>query len=366
MNRYILYISIAMLTACTSSKNNEIRNLSEDFPTIIELKSEVLNIPSDSLDDCEDMEIIGEWCVVKGSTGDKVTTAVNLKDGRCVKLISKGRGPNELGSNTSVTICDNSMYITNNFSYNEQELKCISISESEGEITSKTEPIKVNDYFTYGPKVILSNGLTMFYAINNMKYDESPYRLVVFNSSGDSVCQIGDIMPLQYASESIKDIRGANWSGCYAKLYGSNRFAFASQVGVYFEFYDFKGDNKYEMLRHIYSKSHYDSRTIEGEFPMRVTGPTDDCIYGFIDLAASDKNYFALYCGKTKAELDTEDFNLNGNEIYSYSANGKPLNHYKLDRTVRNIAVSHNGEYLYAWSPNPETLEPEILIYQIP
>ncbi|MBE6334582.1 MAG: hypothetical protein E7071_07165 [Bacteroidales bacterium] len=364
MNRYILYISIAMLTACTSSKNNEIRNLSEDFPTTIELKSEVLNIPSDSLDDCEDMEIIGEWCVVKGSTGDKVTTAVNLKDGRCVKLISKGRGPNELGSNTSVTICDNSMYIANNFSYNEQELKCICISESEGEITSCPRNIKVADYLTYGPKIVLPNGYSLFNIQNNVKYTDSPYRLTVYNSLGDSICQIGDMMPLQYASESIKDIRGANWSGGYAKLHGSNRFAFASQVGVYLEFYDFKGDNKYEMLRHIYSKVHYDSRTLESGFI--VKGPTDDCIYGFIDLAASDKNYFALYCGKTKAQLNTEGFNLDGNEIYSYSANGKPLKHYKLDRKVSNIAVSHNGEYLYAWSPNPETLEPEILRYKLP
>ncbi len=364
MNRYILYISIAMLTACTSSNNNEMRNLSEDFPTTLELKGEILNIPSDSLDDCEEMDIIGEWCVVKGSTGDKVATAINLKDGRCVKLISKGRGPNELGSRTSVTICDNSMYITNDFSYNEQELKCICISESEGEITSGPKYIKVADYLTYGPKIVLPNGYTLFNIQNNVKYAESPYRLTIFNSIGDSICQIGDMMPLQYANESVKDIKSANWSGHYAKLYGSNRFAFASQVGVYLEFYDFKGDNKYGMQRHIYSKAHYDSRTLESGFI--VTGPTDDCIYGFIDLAASDKNYFALYCGKTSVQLKTQGFNMEGNEIYSYSANGKPLNHYKLDRTVSNIAVSHNGEYLYAWSPNPETLEPEILRYRLP
>ena len=72
----ILFVIMFIAVSCSSSDKVQIRDLSKDFPTTIELQGEVMNIPSDSLDDCLYFDIIGNYGVVCGQYGSRILTTI--------------------------------------------------------------------------------------------------------------------------------------------------------------------------------------------------------------------------------------------------------------------------------------------------
>ena len=359
----LVTVLIIFSLSCSSNKQeSEIRELTQDFPQTINITGQVLNIPSDSLDDCQKMKIIGNFCYIFSKSGDKFITTIDLDNGNIQKLIKKGRGPNEYSRPNFID--SDTCFIIGQENYATLSCKYAKILNDKDSLAIYYDNISTNDSIFEVPMLILSKENILYFPFSSLKYQGFPFRYVLYSSLGDSLTSIGDMYPLQCANEDIKDVRLANWNGHHIKLVGSDLFAYFSMAGCYIEFYNATNWDECVISRYIYSKPRYEKRDLGNG--MMVAGIADECIYGFVDATASKNEYYALYNGKTSYEMKACNYNYTALDIYQYSAKGKPQNHFKLDREVNKIAVSSDGKYLYAFSPNPESLEPEIVRYALP
>ncbi len=362
MNR-ILFVIIFLAVSCSSSELGQIRDLSKDFPTTIELKGEVMNIPSDSLDDCLYFDIIGNFGVVCGQSSSRILTTINLNNGSINKYLTKGRGPGEF-SNFNFLVSDSLYYlmqISPTMYYNTSDY--YKLCGSGDELISEYGSFVVNDSLYTTPSVLLSSANLIYDLSMSTPYFDGPMRCAVYDNSGELMDSIGNILDLKESYVNDLEFNLANFGGCYSKLRGVDCFVFSPFRGAYLEFYDCSDILNISMHRVVYSIPKMNVEVIEGGYSAR---PTPDCILGFTDIASSAENYYCLYVGITQEEAIARRYNNSSPDVYLYSANGKPLHHYKLDRGVMNIAVTPDGKFLYAWSPNEETLEPQIVRYALP
>jgi hypothetical protein len=83
----------------------------------------------------------------------------------------------------------------------------------------------------------------------------------------------------------------------------------------------------------------------------------------FVTCASTDKGFFVAYNG---IEIKTpEDLQKEATRILSFDWNGKPLRCYTFDHPVWCFDVDAAAEKLYVATQNNESLEPEILIYNL-
>lgn len=86
----------------------------------------------------------------------------------------------------------------------------------------------------------------------------------------------------------------------------------------------------------------------------------DDLRFGYTGLASTDRYIYAMYSGQLRAE--GKGYSYFGTEVHVYAWNGDRVATFKLDERARAIAVTADGERLYAvqWTP-----EPRVVQYQI-
>lgn len=359
----ILFVIMFIAVSCSSSDKVQIRDLSKDFPTTIELQGEVMNIPSDSLDDCLYFDIIGNYGVVCGQYGSRILTTIDLNNGSINKSLTKGRGPGEF-TNFNVLVSDSLYYlmqISPTMYHNTSDY--YELCDCGDGLISKYGSFVVSDSLYTTPSVLFSSSNLIYDLSSSTPYYDGSMRCAVYDNSGELMDSIGNILDLKECYVNDLEFNLANFGGWYSKLRGVDCFVFCPFRGAYLEFYDCSDYLNKSMERVVYSIPKMDVEVMEGGFSAR---PTPDCIVGFTDIASSAENYYCLYVGITQEEAVARRYNNSSPDVYLYSATGKPLDHYKLDRDVKNIAVTPNGEYLYAWSPNEETLEPQIVRYTLP
>lgn len=68
--------------------------------------------------------------------------------------------------------------------------------------------------------------------------------------------------------------------------------------------------------------------------------------YGFVDVYVAPNYFYVLYSGKTDAELPREAHF--GDQVYIFDYQGRPQEHFRLDRRVLRIAVDEEASLLYA------------------
>ena len=358
MNKSQLFSAIsALLLLFSCNSENEMRVLSEDFPDTINITGEVLNIPSDSLDDCLDMKIVDDYLVIFGQTGSKFITSVDLDSMEIQRFINKGRGPNEFIF-PQLRLMDSTLYL---MQYNSSHIyDCALFS-----VNSDTLVLSIDKFVSHNrlfdiPKVILSGRKTIYPHSAYSSYESSPMRFMAFNEHNDSISSFGNVEGV-FSGKLLYSKLGKNDGYC-AKIFGSDKFAFAAFLGDYVEFYDCTSLDSPTMKRFLYNYSDLVINEIEGGVVAEVS---PDCIYGFSSICASMNNYFLLHVGVKYNDIE-ESNDILSNNVYVFSSNGEPVIHLLLNRRVRHIAVTPNGKYLYAWSPNPQTLEPEIVRYTLP
>lgn len=356
----LLSTLFALLLLFSCSSESKIRVLSEDFPETINITGEVLNIPSDSLDDCLDLKIVDDFLMIFGQTGSKFITAVDLSSMEIQRFISKGRGPNEFIF-PELCLMDSTLYL---MQYNSNHnYDCVLFS-----VNSDTLALNIQKFVSHNnlfalPKVILSNRKVIYPHSAYSSYEASPMRFMAFNEFNDSISSFGNVVGVFNNVElpSLYPNLGKNDGYC-AKIFGEDKFAFASYLGDYVEFYDCTSLDNPSMKRFLYNYSDLIIKEIEGGVMAEVS---PDCVYGFSSICASMNNYFLLHVG-VKYDIIEKSDDILSNNVYVFSSNGEPVIHLLLNRRVRHIAVTPNGKYLYAWSPNPQTLEPEIVRYTLP
>ena len=172
------------------------------------------------------------------------------------------------------------------------------------------------------PTFRLSNGDFVYTTRDSYILRDVASRFVTYNSCGEYIGEVGEMMSLQYGDQTLSDIKISNFTGYYAKLYGSDCFAYASKLGSYIEFYDLSDLENPLMLRNLYSKLRYERKDL-GTGIISYS-PAKDCLYSCIDIAASDSKYFVLYIGKNAAEISLINYTFKASDIYVYSSKGKP------------------------------------------
>lgn len=86
--------------------------------------------------------------------------------------------------------------------------------------------------------------------------------------------------------------------------------------------------------------------------------------FNIYESSTSDDN--AFYVGYKGVEIKTPaDFEIDTYRILSFDWSGKPLTCYTLDTPVLCFDVDAENRKMYVVTKNPETLEPEILIYNL-
>lgn len=108
-------------------------------------------------------------------------------------------------------------------------------------------------------------------------------------------------------------------------------------------------------------------RKFEPEYEVQVAGgaPTmatgDDLRFGYVDVSAVGDRLYALYSGFTRGERPGRaNF---GQQVHVFDWDGKLLRVLPLDQPVLGIAVSEDGQNIYAVRHDPE---PAVLRYTVP
>ena len=82
-----------------------------------------------------------------------------------------------------------------------------------------------------------------------------------------------------------------------------------------------------------------------------------DLRFGYTGLASTNHHIFAMYSGQLRAE--GKGYSYFGTEVHVYAWNGDRLATFGLDERARGIAVTPDGERLYAlqWTPEPRVVQ---------
>ncbi len=86
-----------------------------------------------------------------------------------------------------------------------------------------------------------------------------------------------------------------------------------------------------------------------------VTGA--DLRFGYTGLSSTDDHIYAMYSGQLRAK--TGYYSYFGSEVHVYTWNGDRVATFKLDERARAIAVTPDGQRLYAvqWTPEPRVVQ---------
>lgn len=84
---------------------------------------------------------------------------------------------------------------------------------------------------------------------------------------------------------------------------------------------------------------------------------------GYTFTSVSDHYFYALY---QNANRETLKKYTNKPEIHKYDLSGKFIERFSLDRSVYNFTVERNDSRIYALSLNQETLDAEVVIFELP
>jgi hypothetical protein len=82
-----------------------------------------------------------------------------------------------------------------------------------------------------------------------------------------------------------------------------------------------------------------------------------DLRFGYTGMASTDAHIYAMYSGQLRAEGG--GYSYFGTEVHVYRWNGDRVATLKLDERARAIAVTPDGEWLYAvqWTPEPRVVQ---------
>ena len=118
------------------------------------------------------------------------------------------------------------------------------------------------------------------------------------------------------------------------------------------------GEPLYEINGPLFAKPDFQVINLNGG---TAAVPGDNMINGFLDIYVAENYFYVLYSGKTDKELPDEAHF--GDQVYVFDYQGKPQEHFLLDRRVLRIAVDEKAGLLYASDFSKE--DPKIVEYRI-
>lgn len=276
------------------------------------------------------------------NTGQTAVTLVNLKTGTIAKkFIFSGDKSNEFDINA---ISINSV-VNNNSKFTVLQLNppCKIFIYDWASVMLKSdyrpEPFYKPKKFGYR-SAFLINDSTLFGEISYSKFDNKLFGIANIKSNklitGIDLPRIDD-NSLDYYYEdpeyynllkSLVDIKLRIRPGT------TNEFAYFTLNGAMMQIFDIDRDYKFNIK---YEKIYYlPSFTVIKTPQFTKAKMASDSKLGFIDVAVTRDNIYALYSGGLPGDVFCDD-------VFVYNWKGEPISRIKLDKKCRNIAIDENN-----------------------
>lgn len=255
---------------------------------------------------------------------------------------TRGQGPNDFLHPTSPLYLSSHDFLS--YDMLDKSLKKISIDDlMKGEI----EYDKVLSFNSLSNMAVLPVKDINYLGFG--LYESNMFKII--NADGNEVGSFMDY-PLK-ESMNYKDIDNRNlamaYQGSLAMSPNKDEFVYAALYGTVLGIYNI---DSYSINQVFLLTDDYPQFTA-GNPNSGISSPlTKDAICGFLDVYATDKYIYALYCGNNILELQQRAFE--SQDIYVFDWKGRSVMHYILDIPIKNIAVLPNNKKIYAIGMNPE------------
>lgn len=334
-----ILIVLALLVLCSCNQSNVYQHATSinrnDFKTMQSLVGSDVEFDSLILKPRQ-LQLYDSLLITYNSGADKLFHIFNMKTKKKIgECISMGQGPTEMlqpffvPSKDSVTIFDMATSTLSTY--------CIP------EFISEKEPIpsvriKLKEQIFGGISFLGKN------LIGSMYIPEYP--LCLFNQDGEKVQGFGayPVSDIKYTDREIID--------AYRAIVTTNltdRVAVCHYFTDLIDIYNKDGvlEKRIHGPEHIFPhfKEYVDGNIVSSK---AVKGTYRDAFYSPVSVG---EDFFVLYNGKS---VEEKGYNLLAKEIFVFGWDGKPKQHFVLDKGVFRIAVDQLNKKIYGISDEPE------------
>ena len=341
MNKNILYI---LLFFCLFSCQDKPKSLKETFKKTEALVHHNSMDPSDYLiGSSGKMLLVDSTLITLDHAGQYFFHVFNIERKEYLgNWGTRGQGPNDFLHPTSPLCLSSHDFLS--YDMSNKSLKKISIDAlKKGEVIydkvlsfesfshMSILPMKDNQYLGYG-----------MYKSNMFK---------IINSQGNEVGSFLDF-PVEETMDR-KDIDNLNlamaYQGALVMHPNKDKFVYTALYGTVLGIYNIDNNS---INQDFLLADDYPQFTV-GNPNSGISSPlTKDAICGFLDVYATDRYIYALYCGNNISEFQQRAFE--SQDIYVFDWKGRPVMHYTIDIAIKNIAVVADNKKIYAIALDPE------------
>jgi len=351
---YIIIINLFFIWACNSASS--FKSPLDDFLSVdsITLKGQNIHMENDStLYDPRTITLFDSLAIFNDNNGISGFSIVNLNNGKLIRRFAFTGGGDT------------------NFNINSLTLRKIVNTEKKFSILETSPPyrvflydldslIKNNNYhpsswFTF-PKnfefadILLLNNSSIFGKIDFSKYDSKMFgTLNIHNNKLVTAVDLPSINDPRY--DEFYEKQNISWTkntllGSFMKRPNSGQMAYFSSKGALIQIFDINKNFSVNFQKLYYLP---DFTIVDHGNNVVSSLLTDDCKYGFNNIAVTKDRIYALFNGKP---ANTDKLSaLSGNVILVYDWNGKPIQKIRLERSCYQIAIDPQKPHiLYALS----------------
>lgn len=355
MRRSLFHILVfaTLFSACTVDSGGELSFDCDSFDHKVVSRNEAEVFVSDSslLGRPTAMRIHPDgFLVVIDYVAKQQVVFFDLKDGGAHDLITRGRGPMELITAWDIGIYDGDVWVSG-----PQESKMVRLSldrntrkfDMAEEIDLSATPFMRSLPYINSGFLIMSQG-------------SSGRRMEIISDKGESIKEVGsfpdvkmsgDYKPNNFWLQSVLSISPDknHTAVCYSSI-------------DYIDIYDRKMGLKKRLRGPIGSEPEF--------FEQKIAAGTrfiqDPSLIVYKYSASNDMGFWVSYVGfERKPGVRPEAGETDAYKIFSFDWSGKPLKCYTFEHPVWCFDVDATGKKMYVSTRHPETLEPEILIYDL-
>ncbi len=320
-------IIIILLTTMLFSCQNKSSELIDKLATAEQIKAEIISKKNDILSEPLRMVYSDSLLIYSTENNEKMIECFNIDKKKVITdFIDRGNGPNELMMIGSFNISDKSnIYVYDIIKKSVYELKVDSGILRE-QITLKESGYQA--FFVEDNEFCISNGI---FPDGRFKLYKDGKLIDTYKKFPTILKQNNDTIFLNMAYQNFSSISP-----------DGNKFAnivFNSEIIEGYSIIKGKIQNNW---LHEWSMEPVSRKTI-GDGDMAIQSENS---FGFKNLAVSDKYVYATYSEKSIKE--TSPMTANGKYLFVFDWSGNLKKTFLLDYSVRTIAVSQDGQYLFA------------------
>jgi hypothetical protein len=286
------------------------------------------------------------FVVIEDMTEHQVTIA-DLRDRSTQGFIMRGRGPMEMITARGIAIENGNVWVSGI-----QENKMVKLAPDR----NTRRFAAVEEYILSGSEFLRAMPYrdSLFLILSNIS---SGKRMEILNKKGESVETVGSFPDVRMSGN--RALNNA-WLQSEITISSDNRHTAVVCKSVdYIDIYD----SNMELKKRLRGPMGADPEFMERQLPNGIQFVQSPMFFVYETIVSNDKTFFVGYNGvEVKSETD---FETEAHRILSFDWNGQPLKCYTFDHPVWCFDIDADSRKIYVATRNGETLEPEILIYNL-